>query len=217
MDSFHDMAAEKSSIENDRLFYDRLCEDPDAEVRLSACEALRYFPCEQTDNRLLKLLNDPDELVQCQACEALASSKSERALNALATACDNGGMLRGYAVMSLADVQRKINTAPDRIIALLLGLLDKEKDDWVRIAIYRSLIVLGIDKYMPDFLSHRKDADYHNRCLVLNLLDEMLSEGFCSRTDELRVMLLEMHKTEETLAVRMAIQHLLDDWLGNTE
>ena len=194
-------------------FLNRLCEDSNAEVRMYACEALQDFPRSRTEKLFLQLLYDPDELVQCAACEALASSKSEQVLNKLITfARENNGMLRGYAVISLADIQKNIDTIAEKVIAFLLELLQEETDNWVRIAIFRSLIVLGVNGYASAFLFHRKDTDYHNRCLMLNLLKEMLDEGLWQRTEKLHAILLEMYTNEDTIAVKRTLQDLLEEW-----
>ena len=194
----------------DQTHYERLCENPDAEIRLNACEALQMFPYTQTEGRFLRMLQDTDELVRCQACEALALGKTEQVLKQLiTTALNSSGMLRGYAVLSIADVQKNMNGNSEKTSIFLVDLLNSEKDNWVRIAIYRSLIVLGKDVYFPVFLGHRKDADYHNRCFFLNLLEEMLDEGLCDQLKELQTVLLEMYVLEDTLAAKETIQNIL--------
>lgn len=213
MDVLRELQINKLPDETTFDFLDRLCEDSHAEVRLYACEALQEFPCSKTEKRFLQLLHDPDELVQCEACEALSSSKSEQVLNNLITiARENNGMLRGYAVISLTDIQKNIDTISEKVIAFLLELLQEETDNWVRIAIYRSLIVLGVDGYASAFLLHRKDMDYHNRCLMLNFLKEILDEGLWQRTENLHTILLEMYTNEDTIAVKRTLQELLEDW-----
>lgn len=194
-----------------------LSTDTDAEVRLNACKALQMFPYAQTESLFLKMLQDTDDLVQCEACEGLAFGDSEYAWNALfQTARDSSGMLRGYAIASLADVQRNMGVGADITVAFLQELLNKEEDDWVRIIIYRSLIVLGMESYALNFLEHRRDSDYHNRCALLNLLEEMLDDDLWKRTELLPDVLREMLTNENSRAVIEKIQMLLIRLENNT-
>lgn len=81
--------------------------------RIEAAEILARHPAAGSERVLLKMLIDPAALVRASAAEALSFGRSEEVLDALFKAsADRSRLARGYAVLSLADVQKTSAKAP---------------------------------------------------------------------------------------------------------
>jgi|GEM_PF-185781 len=184
--------------------------DPNYEVRLRLCELLGKSPSKHNEKILLQLINDNDYIVRASACDSLSWSDSSLVLNALSKAMkDPVELVRGYAVLSFADVQRNMPTYSRQSIKILKDLLIKEKNNWVRIAIYRSLILLGETKFLDDFLSQIYDKRYENRCFFLNLLEELTSNNIIEITDSFFKHLQHIYENEKALSVKSSLHNLI--------
>lgn len=207
IDSFYhntNLTAEQSNI-----VY-KLSLDTNVEVRLRVCELLGGFPSEYHEKILLGLINDDDYIVRASACDSLSWSRSPLVLDALSDAMqDSVNLVRGYAVLSFADVQRNISSNCKESISFLESFLIKEKNSWVRISIYRSLLLLGETKYLNEFLLQAYDKKYENRCFFLNLLEELVSNKIIEISDDLFKQLQQMYENEETLAVKSRLNDLI--------
>ena len=83
--------------------------------RIEAAEILARHPAAGSERVLLKMLSDPAALVRASAAEALSFGRSKEVLDALFKAmADRSRLVRGYAVLSIADGQKKHRQKPPR-------------------------------------------------------------------------------------------------------
>ena len=190
-----------------------LCQDKDAEVRMRVSELLGAFLSERTENILLTMLDDSDYLVRATVCDALSSSNSLDVLHHLMRLVrDKRVIVRGYAVLSVADVKRNIKVNTENIVAFLEERLRSEKSNWVRIALYRSLILLGKISYTTVFLEQIEARQYRLRIFTLSLLDELLDENVMKMTEELNAFLKNRYFLEESYAVKCKLFCIMDKY-----
>lgn len=204
---------ENLTEEHQKILYD-FCYDKDAEIRMRACELLGEFPSEETEIFLVSMLNDSDYLVRAMICDTLSFGNADITVENLKKMTkDKNTLVRGYAVLSMADIQKKKDDNAvmyEQTIIYLENLLHIEIDEWVKICIYRSLILLGDKMYVALFLKGIEHKKYSIRCLVLNLLNELIDQDILKYTSEMHACLKEIYKKEESTAVKEILKKLVN-------
>lgn len=191
--------------EADLSILDKLSRDKDDEIRARVAEVLVFTNSIKAENILIRLIKDKDELVRVNACDSLCNSNSVETVDYLKERIlkDKSNLVKGYAVLSLADVAININYNTDNLSIFLLDVLKKEKIIWVKINLYKALYMLGNKTYLNLLLNEINNRYYRNRCIVVNILADLLtSENFLL----IKTVLEERLKVEKVNAVISSIQ-----------
>jgi hypothetical protein len=123
---------------------------------------------------------------------------------------DKSCLVRAYAVMSAADISKKI-CCKEETLELLMDIFDKEKINSVKISYYRAFILLGQIGYLSQLLEQINDRNYRNRCAVANQLKDLITEELFSKNELVKVKnaLESRLKIEKALAVKSSIEKTL--------
>ncbi len=187
-----------------------LCDDS-PEVRLGVSELLAMFPSADSERLLLSILDDSDYLVRASVCDSLSFSQSQETLYKLMDfAKDKKYLVRGYAILSIGDIQFKLQSNSNSTIEYLKVLEQKETSQWVKIAIYRSLFILGDFSYGKKLLDMLNNRYYKNRSFVLSLLEQLFENDQYSNLLDVKTILQKRLETEKTYSVKLKICKLLN-------
>lgn len=214
LDLVFSLEEKRSLSKNDWSNIQKFVNDKDSEVRYEAASLLALFPSEMSERLLISMLNDDDHLVRVAVCDSLSFSKSSDTLNLLVKAeKDKRFLVRGYAILSIGDIQKNIESDPTEIINLLKYLNDKETCEWVKIAISRSLYILGEVSYENYLLEKLNSRSYKNRCFVLSLLEELIDDNVINKNIILS-HLNQRLEIENALSVKTKLQRLINKITG---
>ena len=186
----------------------QLSNDTDAEVRSQCAETLALIPCEESESILVSLLDDADNLVRANACDSLKFSHSKLIVKKLIfMLSDTSYLVRGYATLTIADILANISEGQfsGEVVQLFKNNEATEKSDWVKIAIYRSLVMLGENEYFIPFLNMLHSSDYRNRIFVLNIIDDIPNHK-----KEILNHLMKQQREEVISHIKQKIQEKLE-------
>lgn len=185
-----------------------------SDVKYAICELLANFPCRQSEDILLTMLNDDDYIIRASACDSLKFSLSVEVIDCLvALLHDKNKIVRGFAALSIGDIQKKCNISTVETINLLEFFFKKEHSVWSKTAIARSLFLLGEYSYESVLLSSINNRFYTIRSFALNLIIELIENNeYLTNKVFLYSALQERLKKEKILCVKNCIEktiHLL--------
>lgn len=198
----------KSSNELKILNY--LSKDKDDEIRARVAEILVIYDNLEAEKILISLLRDNDPLVRVNACDSLYNSNSLEVLNLLKNRVlyDKSSLVRGYATASLTDIALNIKIDFKDLVKFFQNVLEKEKNQWVRINLYKVLYQLGDKKYLTQLLKELNNRLYKNRSAVVSAIVEIISG---ENVNAIKTALIERMKVEKTLAVNSKIENVINN------
>lgn len=198
----------KDISEDDFYTLDILSKESDSEIRSRVAELLGSIPCDQSERILLSLLEDEDMIVRVQVCDSLGFSKNQKILHLLCKkAKHEQWMVRGYAVLSIGDIAKKLDkTEQLKTYHILNNLLSHEKSRWVKLSYYYAFILLGKTNYYSRFIDKIDDRDYHIRCAVCNGIPELIDKDNYVITEK---KLQDRLKLEDVNAVIISLERVL--------
>ena len=180
----------------------------DAEVRSQCAETLALIPCEESESILVSLLDDADNLVRANACDSLKFSHSKLIVKKLISMLsDTSYLVRGYATLTIADILANISEGQfsGEVVQLFKNNEATEQSDWVKIAICRSLVMLGENEYFIPFINMLHSSDYRNRIFVLNIIDDIPNHK-----KEILNHLMKQQREEVISHIKQKIQEKLE-------
>lgn len=196
--------------DNDRNKIIELVTDGSSEVRLTVSELLALFPSADSEKLLLSLLNDSNYLVRASACDSLSFSQSEETLHKLMPlSMDKRYLVRGYAILSIGDIQLKLKSDLNTTVKYLKALEQNETSEWVKIAIYRSLFLLGDYSYGNKLIDMINNRYYKNRIFTLSLLEQLFENNQYKNLPDVTQVLKKRLETEKAYSVKAKICELL--------
>lgn len=197
------------NLSNDNLkLLDYLSNDEDYEVKAKVAEVLVESNNTEAEKILIKLLKDKDELVRVNACDSLCNSNSYEVICLLKDRIlkDKSNLVKGYAILSLADIFVRLNNDIEENRNFFRNLLKIEKVQWVRINIYKALYMIGENMYLDILIKELNNRYYRNRCAVVNILSELISNENNKRIEK---ALTERLKIENSIAVKSSIENII--------
>ena len=118
-----------------------------------------------------------------------------------------GGWVRSYAALSLGDAGQRLPLAERQaLIESLCACLAKERVILTKIALYRTLCLLGEWLYFDALLGELSGARYQNRCFCAHTLEDVATASNRARIVQ---ALCEQRDREKTVAVRSSIDAVL--------
>lgn len=183
-------------------------QDEEGEVRVKVAEILVFSSSSYTEEILINLLKDKDELVRVNACDSLSVSRSCEVINLLKDRIlmDKSSLVRGYAALSIGDIVKNTSCDIKELELFFRKVLVKEKVNWVKINFYKVLYIIGNETYLSLIINELKNRSYRSRCLVVNILGDLVSK---KNSFLIRTALIQRLKIEKTVAVRSAIEKTL--------
>lgn len=187
-----------------------MARDFDEDVRLFLAEYLCDVHTDLSEQLLLHLMEDSAVQIRIAACDSACWCRSETIFLKLIkkSICDSF-LVRGYAVLSAADVlrNRNVQTELRRGMEILLRNCCKEKSIWVRMCYAQSLYRLGDSDALCKLISYLNAKRYNYRCCAVNLLMDIVSENNCG------IILQALEKQKETESNPM-LQEKLDSCIS---
>lgn len=189
-------------------FLKNLSHDEEGEVRAKVAEILVLSNSSFTEKILINLLKDKDELVRIHACDSLCVSNSCIVINHLKDRVlkDKSSLVRGYAALSIGDIASNRNCDFKELEVFFTKVLAKERVNWVKLNFYKALYLIGDESYLDLLISELKNRSYRSRCLIVNILSDLVSKH---NLFLIRTALTERLEIEKTVAVRSTIEKTL--------
>ena len=157
---------------------------------------------------MVSLLDDADNLVRANACDSLKFSHSKLIVKKLIfMLSDTSYLVRGYATLTIADILANISEGQfsGEVVQLFKNNEATEQSDWVKIAICRSLVMLGENEYFIPFINMLHSSDYRNRIFVLNIIDDIPNHK-----KEILNHLMKQQREEVISHIKQKIQEKLE-------
>lgn len=126
-------------------------------------------------------------------------------------------LVRGYAVLSAADVQRNLKESSTYTVQFLKNMELREKSRWVKIALCSALISLGCGEYQSKLIEFIDDKRYQNRCAALTRIRELISLGMLDDLPTVERALLARKEKESARSVLDSIDKTIKCIKLNTE
>lgn len=195
-----------------------LINDSSSEIRLAVSELLALFPSSHSEKLLLSVLNDSDYLIRASVCDSLSFSKSQETLEKLMIiAKDKRYLVRGYAILSIGDIQLSLKADSNSTIEYLKELEQKEKSQWVKTAIYRSLFILGDFSYGEKLVDMINNRYYKNRIFALNLIEQLFENNQYSNLPDIATVIKKRLETEKAYSVKTELSKILEICLNHNK
>lgn len=192
---------------SDIIFLEELTKAKDSEIRYEIAEVLSGKNESRINKIFLELLNDEDELVRINATDSAYNCTSNEIIDKLKDISLNDKYLvRGYAILSIADIARKCERK-EELQKFIKNRLKVEKSKWVKGAIYSSLYLLNKEKkYFLLLLDLLDASNYKIRCMVVNSISEVLNKENCLIVKE---RLESKMRAEKSIAVKSSMINIL--------
>ena len=183
----------------------------DRDIRYKTAEALALSETDRATKILLRLLEDKDELVRACACDSLCTSRSADTIAALKLhATGDVRMVRGYAILSIADIAAGTGADKAEFIGFFENSLNEEGDDWVKTAYYRALYMMGKHDALSDLVVMLNHDNDQIRCAAANMIADIASEDNIKAIIPVLLWRLKEERKENVAAVA-AIKKALKD------
>lgn len=197
--------------------------DTDNEIRKQTAELLGFHHCKKSEDILVSMLNDVDFLVRTEACDSLYFSINEQIPKILLELYVNESydLVKGYALLTSGDILANIGKKFDNnsLRTILLSL--ENVNDWVKIAIYRTLIKTGYKKYQKELIDKIESPDYRNKIFAISMIYDIIFDMDKNNIQILYEKLKTLKDKESVESVLASVQNLIDmienNQLVNTE
>ena len=177
--------------------------------RIEAAEILARHPAAGSERVLLKMLSDPAALVRASAAEALSFGRSKEVLDALLKAsADRSRLVRGYAVLSIADGQKNIGKSHRATLDRLRARYEKERSPWVRSAYGYAFLTLDEKEGLSLLTAGLTARRYDERCFAANLLADAAPALTQPERARLAALVGERQRLEPYVSVKSSLARL---------
>ncbi|KPU45336.1 HEAT repeat protein [Oxobacter pfennigii] len=195
--------------ENELRALHLLSQDKDEEVRVRAADTLAFFDSLEAEKILIDMLDDKSGIVRASACDSLCNSTSPEVLELLNKRLlyDKSSLVRGYSALSIVNIANNINYDKQKLSEFMEYILKKEKVTWVKINLYKILIMLGDKSYLKLLIDELNNRLYRNRYVAVKRLNELVTD---ENIDEIKSALIRRRKLEKSVAVRDLIDRTLN-------
>ena len=204
-----DLIAIKNTVSpGDTNILIRLSHHNDSEIRDYAAELLVLASGAEAESTLTSLTDDNDEAVRVNACDSLSAFPTVNTYKKLYESAvnDSSPLVRKFALLSLADIMNNIN-ADKGILRDLFLKSSQNSDAAISSAGYRGLYMLGDKKYLNNLIELTKAENYQDRCSVVNILGDIIS----NENKHLIISALKgLREKEQSEAVKSAVNKIID-------
>ena len=184
--------------------------DKNSEIRILLAQTFVCLPVDIAEPILLSMIDDEDKLVRVNVCDSLCIGKSHDTIQRLQQkTVKDSYLVRGYAILSLADIAKNNPVFCDEILSFLTRAYRMERSGWVKDSYYYAFCLLGKKDYITHLCAELKHRFYQRRCAAANLIGDLIQEGCIRNMERVRMVLTECYEQESSGAVRAAIQNAL--------
>lgn len=158
-------------------------------------------------NIIIQMIDDKDYLVRCQACEALYGYVSAEILNKYIERLKNerSSIVRMYIISNITYIVNSNTIDTAFLYETLYKYYLKEKSKHSIIAYLALFYSLKKDiVYIYKALFYINDNDYHIRCNVINILNEVID-------DENISIIINFYKNRLSIEEAFCVKDLLED------
>jgi len=188
--------------------------DKNSEIRMFLAQTLVCLSADISEPILLSMIDDTELLVRANVCDSLCIGKSYDTIQKLQHRILNDSYLvRGYAILSLADIAKNNNRFFDEILTFLTQAYRKEKSGSVKVSYYYAFCLLGKESYISHLLAELKHKFYQRRCAAINIIGDLIKEGCIRNIEQVRKTFVECYEIEQSDAVKASIKSVLEDIL----
>ena len=190
---------------------EQLASNDNSEIRMRVAEALGCHHCKESEKRLMLMLRDADVLVRAEACDSLSFSVNEDIIETLLDIYinDSEEMVRGYAVLAIGDIYQNIDKQINNELKEALFKHLEPGNDWLIIAVLRTLILNGHKKYIDDLTKKLESSNYVDRIFAVSSFADLLPIMNSEEIEKLKRKLSETSNNEKTRSVLSAVQDLI--------
>lgn len=187
---------------------DILSKDEEISIKCELASWLVRFESDFCRNILLNLTNDNAALVRVEACDSLCVYRDREVFNRLLELSTTDEFLvRGYAVMSMADVAANGKFDFKEVIQLLNNNVSKEKSIYVKLCYYYAFCIMGERQYYDIILQHLSHRFYYIRLFSISSLLELMSEDDYDKTLK---CFLQCENSEKVKEVKQTLSRAID-------
>lgn len=191
----------------------KLSSDKDEFVRSQVAVALAYFDDRIAQETLMRLACDDDSLVRTEAYDSLSIHENEEVLQFLEKSIEieNDDIACSYAIMSWTDIVIALDKNVAERRAWILQLTNVKKVyrlEHSMLSCYRAQYLLGNRNVMKEIIECLESKDYHIRCSVIGVFEDIIDSGNVKIVKDAVESLL---KYEKTKAVRSRIENFLEN------
>ena len=205
-----DSIAEKASLkENDINTLLGLSNSDNPEIRSYVAELLVSAHGKKAEKTLINMCVDKDEIVRANACDSLSVFPTFDSYNRLIKCVNNdkSAIVKTYAILSLADIFKRINIDTKDLKKLFITYSQDENVS-VSAACCRGLYILGEKSYLEKLFKLFVTENYQERCMIINILNSVINNENDKRIfSELR----NFRKFETSAAVASLVDGIFDE------
>ena len=204
-----DSMAEKDDIgSGDVKIITQLSGHEDPEIRAYSAQLLVSAKgSSDAEKALIELCSDSDELVRVNACDSLTAFADIGAYNQLLDCVlnDDSQLVKRYAILSLIDIMNYIKIDKNNLKKLFL-ITSSSDNVPLMAACYKGLYLLGDEKYLDNIIELTTAESYRDRCAVVNILGDIVTNN--NRQRILNV-LKGLKETDDSEAVKSTIERVI--------
>lgn len=199
---------EKNKLdENDVNMLLQLSQSREPEIRAYTAELLVKANDDKAEKILIDMCEDEDELVRVNACDSLCAFASAETYERLAKSflTDRSLLVKRYALLSIIDIMNDIKIDREKLKSFFISNVNTE-DLGICAACFKGLYLMGEEKYLDRLLNLTKSENYQDRCMVLNILEDIITE---KNKECILSAVKELRKAESSNAVNSIIDRIM--------
>ena len=206
-----DLISEKNVINpSDLVILINLSHHDDSEIRAYVAELLALGNDVEAERTLITLSNDEDELVRVNACDSLSTFATTNSYEQLLKCIlnDQSLLVKKYAILSLIDIMNYVNVDKNKL-NMLFGNLTQKDDISISASGFKGLYMMGDKEHLNDIINLLTAEDYHDRCTVINILEDIMEND---NQKLILSALIKLRKTEKSEAVNSIIDKVISEY-----
>ena len=206
-----DLISEKNVIKpSDLVILINLSHHDDSEIRAYVAELLALANDVEAERTLITLSNDEDELVRVNACDSLSTFATTNSYEQLLKCIlnDQSLLVKKYAILSLIDIMNYVNVDKNEL-NMLFGNLTQKDDISISASGFKGLYMMGDKEHLNDIINLLTAEDYHDRCTVINILEDIMEND---NQKSIFSALIKLRKTEKSEAVNSIIDKVISEY-----
>ncbi len=192
------------------------CSD-NSELRAVVAQALVWdAPNSRAENILHCLFSDSDVLVRLQAIDSLSEYPSLKAYHIMKNALyERDDLIRAYAAFGIGMLGKQYDRRKSK--KSLHQLLEKERSDYVRAAIFCGLYMLDEKSALQKMIKLFSSSNYYVQCYVLQSLRDFYDSCDIFEQQSIQVFTAKLEKSKYPPAVSSSIQKLQRKIINSAE
>ncbi len=187
----------------------RLSRDGDQHVRMFLCSALAEFPCDKSEQLLIKHIDDASEWVRSVACQSLGCFESADVADKLvAKVYNDENSVKEKAFLSIAKIASRLDDNK-KYVDFLYDNFEVQENDAVKSSISCGLAMCGDGEHFQKLLDSLDNINFQFRNIILDKIEVLLEYANIDK-QKLVSKLNEKIKVERFERVKEHMQQILN-------